>query len=186
MKQAVTSREQLRTAAQDILQAEGPGALSIRRLAKELGISAGVVYNYFPSKGELLLALTEQFWRGVFHPGLEEFVTGGDFLAFFREVYARLGARWPQFMALLAGPLALLAEQERGQGRAGERQSLAHMQAGFEAALAADKNIRPGAFSGAFSRQAFAAFALQSTLGELRAGKPDPAFLEEAFRRILY
>ena len=113
-------------------------------------------------------------------------MTGGDFLAFFREVYARLGARWPQFMALLAGPLALLAEQERGQGRAGERQSLAHMQAGFEAALAADKNIRPGAFSGAFSRQAFAAFALQSTLGELRAGKPDPAFLEEAFRRILY
>ena len=68
MKQAVTSREQLLTAAQDILQAEGPGALSIRRLAKELGISAGVVYNYFPSKGELLLALTEQFWRGCFTP----------------------------------------------------------------------------------------------------------------------
>lgn len=186
MKQAVTSREELLAAAQRILQAGGPGALSIRRLAKELGISAGVVYNYFPAKADLLLALTEQFWRGVFHPGLEEVVENGDFLAFFRQVYARLHARWPEFMALLAGPLALLAEEQRSQGRAEEQHSLAHMQAGFAAALAADERIRPGAFSPAFSREAFAAFALQCTLGELRRGQPDPQFLEEVFRRILY
>lgn len=186
MKQAVTSKEELLAAAQSILQAEGPGALSIRRLAQALGISAGVVYHYFPAKADLLLALTEQFWRGVFHPGLEETVQGGDFLAFFRQVYGRLQARWPEFMALLAGPLALLAEQQRGQGQAEQRRYLAHMQAGFSAALAADERIRPGAFGPGFEREEFAGFALQATLGELRAGRPDPAFLEEAFRRILY
>ena len=105
-----------------------------------------MVYNYFPSKAELLLALTEQFWRGV-SPRPGRVCSRGRFLAFFREVYARLGA-----LAAVYGPAGRSAgpagRGKRGQGRAGERQSLAHMQAGFEAALAADKNIRPGAFSG--------------------------------------
>ncbi|MFR4439841.1 MAG: TetR/AcrR family transcriptional regulator [Hungatella sp.] len=37
------------------------GKLSIRRLASESGIAIGTVYNYFPSKADLIAEVLEDF-----------------------------------------------------------------------------------------------------------------------------
>ena len=44
---------------------EGVNAISIRRLAAETYIAVGTVYNYFESKQEVLLALTEAYWENA-------------------------------------------------------------------------------------------------------------------------
>ena len=44
-------------AARQLLQAEGPGGLTVRRLATDLGVSRQVVYSRFGSKAGLLTAL---------------------------------------------------------------------------------------------------------------------------------
>jgi AcrR family transcriptional regulator len=42
-----------------ILQAEGPQAVSMRRVAKEVGITAMAIYHHFPSREALLNAVVE-------------------------------------------------------------------------------------------------------------------------------
>ena len=61
MNKVVTSKDELLEAAEQITYEEGMTHLSIRSLAKKLDISVGVVYNYFPSKADLVLAIIENF-----------------------------------------------------------------------------------------------------------------------------
>lgn len=70
MNKVVTSKDELLEAAEQITYEEGMTHLSIRSLAKKLDISVGVVYNYFPSKADLVLAIIENFWKKVFHKDL--------------------------------------------------------------------------------------------------------------------
>ena len=42
---------------------EGIAAINIRYLARKAGVATGTVYNYFSSKDEILLAITEEYWK---------------------------------------------------------------------------------------------------------------------------
>ena len=59
MKKSATSKEELLAIAKEIAGREGIGNLNIRRLASESGIAIGTVYNYYPSKGDLIGAVME-------------------------------------------------------------------------------------------------------------------------------
>ena len=56
-------RQSLLDCARRIECAEGADALSVRKLASEANIAVGTVYNYFESKQEVMLAMTEEYWN---------------------------------------------------------------------------------------------------------------------------
>ena len=58
------SREQIARAALDYLDRHGLAELSMRRLARELGVAPMSLYNYFPTKRELLDAVAEAAFAG--------------------------------------------------------------------------------------------------------------------------
>ena len=60
-----TMRDILLTNARMITDTRGIDELSIRFIAKKSGVAVGTVYNYFSNKEELLLALTEKYWKEI-------------------------------------------------------------------------------------------------------------------------
>ena len=58
-----TLRDTLLALARKIADEEALDAINIRFLAKKAGVATGTVYNYFTNKDEILLALTEEYWR---------------------------------------------------------------------------------------------------------------------------
>lgn len=56
-------RDTIESTALDLFQAEGYGAISMRRLATEIGCSPMTLYSYFENKIDILRAL----WVSVFH-----------------------------------------------------------------------------------------------------------------------
>lgn len=56
---AVLSREAILDAARDLITANGIEALSLRRIAGSLGVTAPALYAHFPSKYALLQAIAE-------------------------------------------------------------------------------------------------------------------------------
>lgn len=46
-----------------ILEQQGYEALSMRAIAKFCGIATGTIYNYFPTKRELLLQMMTDYWE---------------------------------------------------------------------------------------------------------------------------
>ncbi len=60
-KQAIESREaQLLEIAAEILLEEGFAAMSMERLAEELKTAKGTIYNHFPNREEIILAIAVQ------------------------------------------------------------------------------------------------------------------------------
>jgi AcrR family transcriptional regulator len=57
MEEKNTTSQQIYTSALRILEAEGPQAVSMRRVAKEAGITAMAIYHHFPSRAALLDAV---------------------------------------------------------------------------------------------------------------------------------
>ncbi|WP_102398972.1 TetR/AcrR family transcriptional regulator [Haloimpatiens massiliensis] len=59
-------REVILDTASDILYNEGYSNLSIRRVAKECDIAVGTIYNYFPTKKDLVVEMMTNFWKEYF------------------------------------------------------------------------------------------------------------------------
>lgn len=56
-------RELILGEARKILYNEGYSSVSIRRVAKDCNIAVGTIYNYFPTKKELILEMMASYWQ---------------------------------------------------------------------------------------------------------------------------
>jgi len=58
-------RRGLIDAARQILEADGPSALSLRAVARQAGVSPAAPYHHFKDKAELLGAVAQEGWRAL-------------------------------------------------------------------------------------------------------------------------
>lgn len=101
------NREEIVTAALRVAEAEGPDAVSMRRIAKELGVGTMSLYHHIPTKDDLLDLMTDQVMGELVLPDDALGDTWQEGLAAIsrrtREVYQRhgwmLSGAWerPQF-----------------------------------------------------------------------------------------
>ena len=71
-------RSTLLDLSREIADTEGIGAINIRSIAQKAGVATGTVYNYFANKDEILLALTEEYWKQTLHD-MEMKITADSF-----------------------------------------------------------------------------------------------------------
>lgn len=176
-----TMRDALLECARQVADAEGIDAINIRALAGRAGVAAGTVYNYFANKDEILLALTETYWRQAFED-MHAAIGGDCFCGQLRQIYAFLQRRIAQSAGKLMNSLGNV--EPAGQAR------MAAMQAALESALIRrmdqDAAIREDGWSEAFTRQQFARFVMMNMVALLKAGAPDIDFLIAVIKRSIY
>src|SRR4028119_235068 len=63
------TRKRILEAALSLVDEEGIGSVSMRRLAKELGIDPMAIYHHLPNKRALLSALIEEVFSKMRAPG---------------------------------------------------------------------------------------------------------------------
>ena len=85
-------RQSLLDCARRIECAEGADALSVRKLASEANIAVGTVYNYFESKQEVMLAMTEEYWNSALKE-MQGCITAERFSEQIRQIYAFLAEK---------------------------------------------------------------------------------------------
>ena len=66
MKPKATSKEAILAACRDIVRDQGLAGISARSVAGACGIAPGTLYNYFPDKDALVLAVTADVWSDIF------------------------------------------------------------------------------------------------------------------------
>jgi AcrR family transcriptional regulator len=105
-RQTLLSRERIVEAAAALIDAEGLDALSVRRLATELGVAGPSLYNHFRTKAEIVDAVADAVVAQV---DVSAFATHG-----WREAL-RLWAR--SYHAVLAAHPNIVPVLARGPGR---------------------------------------------------------------------
>lgn len=176
-----TLREALLAAAKKIAGEKGTEAVNIRAIARETNIAPGTVYNYFTGKSEILLALTEEYWRSTLKE-MEEEIREESFADKLLEIYQFLKVRIFQSAGVLMGSLGGAADD----GRMKMRSMQDVMQKMIFQYMEEDKSIREDIWSGPFTKEAFAGFVTMNLIGLLGMKEPDPEFFFELVRRTLY
>ena len=174
-------RQTLLAAARRIECAEGVDAINIRRLATEAHIATGTVYNYFENKQEVLLELTEEYWKNALVE-MRAYVTADRFSDQIRQVIAFLSAKMNDCAAILMR--SLHAEEASGRLRMAAMQQT--LQQELINRLERDAAVRPDVWNDRFTKEAFAAFVLSNLLTLLQKKDGDAELFLAIIERILY
>lgn len=57
--------QQIIAAAKEVFSERGYGSASVAEIAQRVGIVEGAIYKYFPSKGDLLIRVMQEFYDGL-------------------------------------------------------------------------------------------------------------------------
>jgi AcrR family transcriptional regulator len=115
-------REQILDEAAQLILAEGLYAVSMERLARDIGISKGLVYNYFPTRDALLTALLNREQAELRDRGMASALQAASFDDLIRQTtrlyLEQTRDRGALIAALLSDPsVALLMEAENRTDR---------------------------------------------------------------------
>jgi AcrR family transcriptional regulator len=94
-------QQQIVEVAAMILEAEGPDALTMRRLAAALGIKAPSLYKHFPDKAAVETALVERGFRRWGERARQALAEGGDQLTSLAAAYRSLAREHPHLYRLM-------------------------------------------------------------------------------------
>ncbi len=97
-------------AARELLDADGPGAVSLREAARRVGVSATATYRHFQDKDHLLAAVAAEGYR-EFSERLRAAASESEGFSEIGAAYIEFALSHPGLFRLMFGPL--LRERER-------------------------------------------------------------------------
>lgn len=175
-----TLRDTLLELARSIADREGIDTINIRLLAQRAGVATGTVYNYFANKEEILLALTEEYWRQTLLE-MDTSITAICFCDQLQEIYIYLKEQLDhsagKFMSSLNNAAA-------GQARMKSMQSV--LEKSLIARMEKDPDILADRWTNNFTREQFARFIRRNMMLLLKADTSDFLFFLAIVKRTIY
>jgi AcrR family transcriptional regulator len=181
----VTSKEEILTACREIVSQEGLPALNMRAVAKKCDVALGSLYNYFPSKDELVLAAIESVWRDIFHMDsrLGAVLPFPDYV---KEIFQSVQNGMVEYPNFFTAHSLSFASEGKGRAKNTMDHYLAHMKAGMAESLRNDPKVREDAFSEDFTASDFLEFVLTSLVAMLLRQKKDCRVLLAMVEKTIY
>lgn len=180
-KKDETLRENILSCARDIVNTQGPDAINIRSIANKTGIATGTVYNYFSCKDDILIALTEEYWRNTLAE-MRNTIRANSFCEQLREIYTFILERIDQSAGMLMRSLSNI----EGAGRA--RMNAMHSALGnaLVRLIDQDENILNDIWNETFTKEQYTRFVIINMMALLQAGTLDISFFLEIVRKTIY
>jgi len=186
MNHTITSKEAILAISMQIAMETGLSSVSMRRVAQRGGIAVGSVYNYFPSKADLLAATIGLFWQTMFEKtkGCEQ---TSDFITYVEGLFQTLVKGLEEYPSFFSLHSMSFAAEEKAIGRAVMEDYFLHLKQGMLQAIQSDGKIKPDAFDEiGFPQTEYVDVILNSILALVRKGTQSCAFLLELIRRTIY
>lgn len=186
MNHTITSKEAILSISMQIAMETGLSSVNMRRVAERGGIAVGSVYNYFPSKADLLAETIGMFWQTMFQKtkGCEQ---ASDFITYVEGLFETLMKGLEEHPSFFSLHSMSFAAEEKAKGRAVMEEYFLHLKQGMLQAIQLDGKVRQDAFDEIrFPQSKFVDLILDSILGLVRKGTQSCAFLLELIRRTIY
>lgn len=185
MNASVTSKEAIMQVCRRMAAEKGLSALNMRAVAKECYIALGTLYNYYPDKGELLIATVESIWKDIFH-GNQKLEQDTSFPYYVNEIFECIQNGAEAYPNFFTEHSIYIARSRKGEAVSTMERYFTYMKQGMLAVLEEDKAVDKEAFSQGFTRQDFIDLVLDQMLLLLVQGKTSCSALTAIIRRVLY
>lgn len=180
-KKDETLREVLLDCARKIADTEGISAVNIRQIAARAGVASGTVYHYFDNKDDILLALTERYWREILLD-MEKEITDNVFSGQLKQIYTYLSGQVQNF----AGKLMNSLGNVKSVGRRRMQSTHQELRTVLMEYMERDKSIRGDIWNEVFTREKYVNFIIMNVMACLSMQEKNIEFLIEIVKRTLY
>lgn len=154
MNLAATSKEKILEISRQMIMEKGIPAINMRVIASECGVAVGSIYNYYPSKSDLVNATIESVWKDIFHGTLKnhEFNSFVDCISWLFETIRDGGKQYPEFFTIHS---LNFASEDKQKGRQMMNKSFETLKKKLLLSLANDQKVRKDVFQGEFTPHVF-------------------------------
>ena len=173
-------RGALLDSARAIADTEGIEAVNMRSIAQRAGVATGTVYNYFSSKEDILLALTEEYWKKTLYE-MRTAVTADSFCGQLEEIFIFLKERIDRSGSSLMNSLGEVKKD--GQERMESMQAV--LAESLIRRMEQDPSVRKDIWNGTFTMEQYSRFIVANMVMLLRTEPYDFHFFIEMVRRTL-
>lgn len=185
MNKTVTSREDILAAGKAIAARRGLVAINMREVASECGVAVGSIYNYFPSKNDLMIATVEAVWIEIIQEIADSPDTEG-FLETVEKLFCCVksgGEKYPYFFSAHS-----MSVEKSGldQGREVMGQYFDYIKIKLLSSLEADQRVKKEFFSERCTRTEFVEFVFSNLLSLLMQKQQSCRVLTEVIRGAVY
>ncbi|QGU96191.1 TetR family transcriptional regulator [Clostridium bovifaecis] len=178
-------KERILSSAKEIALTEGMTKIDIRSVAKNCGIASGTVYNYFPSKGDLLVAVIEDFWEDAFQSIDWRSFAHNDFYTNLEKMYNILNGYLNKFKENWLEELSFLKTHEKHLGRQKQNEYFKIIINRIITMMDMDDIVRNYPWSEEVSKEKMAEFIFDNMLIRLRKGERDINFFIMVMKKLL-
>jgi AcrR family transcriptional regulator len=178
-------KERILSSAKEIALTEGMTKIDIRTVAKNCGIASGTVYNYFHSKGDLLVAVIEDFWEDAFKNIDWRIFAHNDFYTNLEKMYNILNEYLNKFKENWLEELSFLKTHEKQLGRQKQNEYFKTIGNRIMAMMDMDDIVRNYPWSEEVSKEKMAEFIFDNMLINLRKGERNINFFIKVIKKIL-
>ncbi|WP_425446635.1 TetR/AcrR family transcriptional regulator [Dethiothermospora halolimnae] len=180
-KKDETLQRRILDLARNMANTTGPDSITIRRIAKKAGVATGTIYNYFSSKEDILLALTEEYWYKTLM-GMDEAITSETFYRQLEEIYEFLSRQIHQSAGMLMGSLTNVETAGRARMQS-MQQKLGEM---LIQRMEEDDTICEDIWNGHFTKEQYVSFIIMNMMLLLEKRAPNMDFFIEVVKRTIY
>ncbi|MEG0775182.1 MAG: TetR/AcrR family transcriptional regulator [Clostridium sp.] len=181
----INYKERILSSAKEIALREGMTKIDIRSVAKNCGIASGTVYNYFPSKGDLLASVIQDFWEDAFQNIDWRSFAHNDFYTNLEKIYNILNEYLNKFKENWLEELSLLKTHEKQLGRQKQNEYFKIISNRIITMMDMDHIVRNYPWSEEISKEKMAEFIFDNMLIKLRKGERDINFFIMVMKKIL-
>lgn len=172
-------------AARELAFKNGLQYVSIRNIAKKLGISIGTIYNYYPNKSAILFDIIEDFWKTVFRDFHKVMAEEADFFKQIEALYFHLKNHLKIFRSDWLSQMSALRSEEKSEGKLREQDYMKRMTEVFNALLETHRNEFDQHKIKDLEFHKVADFIFNYFMVMLRRDEPDYYFFDLILKRIL-
>ncbi len=185
MNLPATSKEEIISVCQKIAQEKGLPSVNMRSVAKECKLSVGAIYNYFPSKTELICETIESIWKDIFfmhgkHYAFKDFV---DCLAWLFESVQKGKEKYPEFLSVHT--LAFVTDNKQDGHEIMEKYFI-HIKKSLYMVLVNDKNVRKDAFNENLDPNTFVDYVFELFISSIIKSDKEYKGVLEIVKKCIY
>lgn len=179
------SKEKILIFSREIVAEEGLNALSIRKLASRCDLAVGSIYNYFPSKDDLLIETIESVWEDIFRID-DKSLAFNDFIKYIDHVLDHLISgikKYPNFFNIHS---LSFKSKNKDKAKSSMDVYLEKLKKEMICALNEDKKIKQATFNDTFSKDDLIKYILTTSICFIVDKNYDKDLFLKVIEKIIY
>lgn len=185
MNKVVTSKEDILEVSKGMVAENGVQAINMRNVARQCGVAVGSVYNYFPSKNDLMIAVIDRIWREIIQ-GISDCSSSGNFSENVEKLFYSVkngGEKYPFFFSIHS---MSIARSGKDKGRETMNQYFESVKSDLLRSLQSDPRIKQEFFSEKCTQTDFVEFVFANLISLLVHGQDSCDVLLEIIKGTIY